>query len=449
MNKVLTSVRPALLPLLASLTLSACGGGSADTAPAATTQPAATAESAVAAGPGSVSSSSSSTSSSVASSAASSSAASSSAAAPASASSSSATSAGTQTPAAVSAVVTIDFANAANYANPSLPGYYAVAANDDNTPASNAVSDRAATLGRVLFYDRKLSINDGISCASCHQQAHGFDDPARFSQGFSGAAFTTAHAMRLGNVRYYAPGSMFWNKRAASVEAQATQPVQNAVEMGFDTANGGIDALLAKLRGVSYYADLFTYAFGDPAIDESRMQMALAQFERAMISADSRWDRAYAQVFSANAPNRNLDVTLPGFTAEENRGRHLFMGNRGAGGLECAECHEPPTFALVRNSGSNGLDAGESVRFKAPSLKNVGLATAFMHDGRFSTLEQVIDHYDSGIQAGPALDNRLQANNGPRRLNLSAADKAALVAFLRTLTDTNLTTDPRFSNPFR
>ena len=355
------------------------------------------------------------------------------------------------TPTTVSSILTIDFATPLNYGAPTLPAYYdATVVPLDNTPANNAITDRIATLGRVLFYDKKLSFNDSIACASCHKQATGFDDNVRFSAGFAGSTFTTAHAMRLGNVRYYRPGSMFWDKRTASVEVQASQPIQNAIEMGFTAANGGIPALLTKLRATPYYADLFTYAFGDSAISEARIQSALAQFQRAIISSNSRWDTGYATVFNATAPNRNLGANLPNFTTEENRGRQLFMTGQGGGGAGCSACHAPPTFALTANSDSNGLDAGETTIFKSPSLKNVAQSVAFMHDGRFATLDQVVEHYNSGVQAGPALDNRLKGPGGaPQRLNLSVADKAALVAFMRTLTDTSLNTDPRFSSPFR
>ena len=319
----------------------------------------------------------------------------------------------------------------------------------DNTPIDNVITNKVATLGRVLFYDKSLSINDTISCSSCHQQASGFDDPRRFSVGFSGAAFTTAHAMRLGNIRYSQPGSMFWDRRAVSVEAQASQPIQHAVEMGFVAGVGGINALITKLNATAYYPDLFTFAFGDAAITETRIQQALAQFERAMISYSSKWDTAYAQVYTPN-DNRGLGTSLlPNFTPSEDRGRQLFIAGPNAGGAGCAACHQPPTFALAANSRSNGLDAGETVVFKAPSLKNVALSQAFMHDGRFSTLDQVVEHYNSGVQLGTALDNRLSPNGQPLRLNLSADDKAALVAFMRTLTDTTLTTDAKFSSPFR
>lgn len=354
------------------------------------------------------------------------------------------------TPAGIAEFTTLSLSNLANYAAPVLPAYFdATVGALDNTPANNAVNDKVATLGRVLFYDKRLSINDSISCSSCHQQANGFDDPRRFSQGFSGLEFTTAHAMRLGNIRYYQPGSMFWDKRANSVEAQASQPIQHAVEMGFVPGVGGIPALITKMNASSYYPDLFAFAFGDAAITELRIQQALAQFERAMVSYNSKWDTAYAQVFAPNANNRGLGTVLPGFTAQEDRGRQLFIAGPNNGGAGCAACHQPPTFALVANSRSNGLDAGETIVFKAPSLKNIGLSKAFMHDGRFDSLEKVVEHYNSGVKLGPALDNRLSPNGQPLRLNLSTEDKAALIAFMNTLTDTTLTNDPKFADPFK
>jgi cytochrome c peroxidase len=351
----------------------------------------------------------------------------------------------------ISEYTTLNLTALANYAKPALPAHYDGNVTAlDNTPSDNLASDRVATLGRVLFYDKRLSINDAISCSSCHQQASGFDDPRRFSVGFSGASFTTAHAMRLGNVRYYQPGNMFWDKRSASVELQASQPIQHAIEMGFTAGAGGIPALIAKMNASAYYPELFNFAFGDGAITENRIQLALAQFERAMISASSRWDTAFAQVFNPNANNRGLGTPLPGFTAEEDRGRQLFVAGPNNGGAGCSACHQMPTFALAANSRSNGLDAGETLLFKAPSLKNVALSKAFMHDGRFSSLEEVVEHYNSGVKLGPALDtNRLAPNGVPLRLNLTAEDKAALVAFMKTLTDTTLTTDPKFSDPFK
>jgi cytochrome c peroxidase len=354
------------------------------------------------------------------------------------------------TPAGVAERTVIDFAHVANYSAPTLPAYFDRTVKAlDHSPASNPIDDRVATLGRVLFYDLRLSTNDKASCSSCHQQALGFTDSMRFSNGISNAATTDFHAMRLGNLRYWQPGSTFWDRRAASVEAQTSIPLHSLVEMGWGGAAGGFDALIRKMGATAYYPELFAWAFGSREITEARIQQALAQFVRAMVSSSSRWDTGYAQVFSSAAPNRALDVDLPNFTLEENRGRHLFMTGAGQGGAGCASCHLPPTFALTANAHSNGLDAGETRLFKAPSLRSVGLTGPYMHDGRFATLAEVVDFYDHGIQEGAALDDRLRQGGRPQRLNLSAADRAALVAFLRTLSDGALTTDARFGNPFR
>jgi cytochrome c peroxidase len=354
------------------------------------------------------------------------------------------------TPAGVAAATNIDFADVANYASPALPTHFdQTVAALDNSPTSNPVDDRVATLGRVLFHDLRLSTNNRASCAGCHQQRFGFTDPMRFSNGISTAGTTDFHAMRLGNLRYWQPGTMFWDRRVINAEVQASHPLHSLVEMGWSGPAGGIDALIRKMQATTYYPDLFAWAFGSAAITESRMQQALAQFVRAMVSRDSRWDSGYAQVFSATAPNRALDLDLPNFTAEENRGRHLFMTALAQGGAGCATCHRPPTFALAADARSNGLDAGETRLFKAPSLRSVGLTGPYMHDGRFATLAEVIDFYASGVRDGPALDPRLRQAGEPRRIDLSEADRAALVAFLKTLDDPVLATDPRFGDPFR
>lgn len=354
------------------------------------------------------------------------------------------------TPAGVAKHTTIDFANVANYAAPALPAYFDQTVQAlDNSPASNAINDRVATLGRVLFYDLRLSTNNKASCAACHQQVHGFTDSMRFSNGISNAATTDFHAMRLGNLRYWRPGSTFWDRRAASAEAQASIPLHSLVEMGWGGAAGGFDALTRKMAATDYYPDLFAWAFGSREISEPRIQQALAQFVRAMVSSASRWDTGYAQVFSPDAPDRRLDVDIPNFTPQENRGRHLFMAGAAQGGAGCSSCHLPPTFALAADARSNGLDAGETRLFKAPSLRSVGLTGPYMHDGRFATLAEVVDFYDHGVRNGPALDERLRQGGKPQRLRLSAADRSALVAFLMTLSDPALIKDARFSDPFR
>lgn len=350
----------------------------------------------------------------------------------------------------------IDPTAPANYAAPTLPAHYdSVLLATSNQTASNPLSDKGATLGRVLFNDKRLSFNDSKSCASCHAQGSGFADTAQFSSGFAGG-LTTAHAMRLGNVAFYQGASMFWDKRAASVEAQATIPIQNVTEMGFDSTHGGFAALITKMNALPYYPELFKWVFGDSTITEARVQKALAQYERAMISSSSKWDRAYAVVYASNPvgnSNQKFAQSLAGtnipaadrLTASEDNGRLLFIQGPANGGKGCAGCHQPPTFALNANSKSNGLDAGETTIFKSPSLKNVGLAGRFMHDGRFSNLAQVLAHYATGIRAGAALDNRLPVGG----IAMTAQEQADIVAFLNTLTDSTLGTDARFTDPFK
>lgn len=351
----------------------------------------------------------------------------------------------------IAAALTVDPTQLLNYAAPVLPAHYAglIGSLTDNGRAA-PVTNAGATLGRVLFHDKQLSITGVTSCASCHAQASGFSDPARFSVGFDGVGGTTSHSMRLANARFYQPGTMFWDRRAATVEAQATEPIINAVEMGFDAAHGGLDSLLRRMRTLPYYPELFFLAYGDSAITVDRLQRAVAQYVRSIISTSSRWDSGYAAVFNPGLPDRGVNQPIPSFTAQENRGRELFFTPPPQGGAGCGACHVAPTFALVANSLSNGLDAGETRIFKSPSLKNVGVPGPFMHDGRFATLEEVVQHYDNGVQNGPALDQRLRGPGGqPLRLNLGPGDRAALVAFLRTLTDTQLAVDPGFTDPFR
>ena len=348
----------------------------------------------------------------------------------------------------------LDLTSPSNYTAPTLPAHYdsTVLATSNQTNA-NVLTDKGATLGRVLFNDVRLSFNDTQSCASCHAQANGFVDQNQFSTGFTGG-LTTAHAMRLGNIAFYRGNSMFWDKRATSIEDQATDPIQNAIEMGFDATHGGLAALITKMQALPYYPELFAWVYGDSAITSARIENALAQFQRSMISSDSKWDRAYAVVFAANGnvnSGANFGRSLAGnnipaanrFSLSEDRGRDLFMRAPNNGGKGCASCHEPPTFSLDRNSRSNGLDLNETVIFKSPSLKNVELSGRFMHDGRFTTLEEVLTHYATGIQAGPARDNRLPVGG----INMTAQEQADIVAFLKTLTDTSLNSDPRFSNP--
>lgn len=355
----------------------------------------------------------------------------------------------------VDAYLCLDMDNLDNYANPTLPAHYNnnVFTTFDNTPANNPITDKGATLGRVLFYDKQLSINNTVACASCHIQALGFTDTATLSIGFDGVSLTSKHSMRLGNARFYPDSTMFWDKRAANLEAQSIEPIQNEVEMGYDANHGGMGAVITKMYTLPYYPELFEFVYGDTVITEARIQLALAQFVRCMVSVNSKFDAGFAQVFNPQVPNGNVGANFPNFTAQENRGKTVFLTPPGNGGAGCAGCHSIPTFGLVANTGGNGLDAGETIAFKSPSLKNIAMNGPYMHDGRFATLEEVVEHYNSGVQVGPAIDPKLLLPPGggppqPVRLNLTNDDKAALVAFLNTLTDNVITSDAKFSDPF-
>ena len=304
----------------------------------------------------------------------------------------------------------------------------------DNTPTSNPITDAGATLGRVLFYDPRLSRTDATSCASCHRQSLGFADALPRSLGVTGV-LTPRHATGLANARFYGSGRFFWDERAVSLEAQVLEPIQHRDEMGMS-----LDSLPIKLAVTSYYPALFTSAFGSPTITSDRIARALAQFTRAMVSGGSRYDRAFDA-----AGNANLAATL---TPQEIMGEEVF---RRSG---CPSCHVGVAQAgeALHNNGLdatvNDTGAGRG-RFKTPSLRNVAVRRRFMHDARFTSLEEVVAFYDSGVQPSPALDALLRAPDGsPRRLGLSDVERAALVTFLGTLTDSTFLTSPRFANPF-
>lgn len=307
----------------------------------------------------------------------------------------------------------------------------------DNTPADNPITDAGATLGRVLFYDTRLSRNETVSCSSCHRQAHGFADTTAFSTGFAGER-TTRNAMSLAFARFYPNGRYFWDERAETLEAQVLMPIEDPVEMGMT-----LEETVARLEATTFYPTLFADAFGTPEVTSERLAKALAQFIRSIVAPNARYDQARAlQPGPTGQP-------LPTFTPEENRGLRLFFGD-----ARCSQCHggdlmithRPFSNGLDRFPSDQGAGAGQ---FKVGSLRNVALTAPYMHDGRFATLEEVVAHYDSGIQPHFALFPALGGRSGqPLRLDLSPKDRAALVAFLRTLTDETLATEARWSDPF-
>lgn len=344
--------------------------------------------------------------------------------------------------------------NPFNYAAINLPGFLTAPpiVAQINTPADNPITDWGSTLGRVLFYDKTLSVNKSISCASCHQQEHGFSDTKVLSKGFNNGN-TGRHSMSLVNARYYPNRRFFWDERAATLEQQVLQPIQDAVEMGLR-----LDTLINRLNAAAHYPVLFEKAFGDKTINSDRVSKALSQFVRSIVSYQTKFDTGFAAV----PPGANIgNTTFPNFTDGENRGKALFFSPA----LACASCHGTPTFTGP-NAQNNGLDAtftdfgvggvngnpADNGKFKVPSLKSIELTAPYMHDGRFATLEQVIEHYNSGVQANPNLAPQLRIpppGMGVKRLNLSQQQKDDLLAFLKTLTDRTISADVRFSNPFK
>jgi cytochrome c peroxidase len=328
------------------------------------------------------------------------------------------------------------------YTNLELPLHFTqpAAQRFDNTPADNPTTDQGATLGRVLFYDTRLSVNNTISCGSCHVQAHAFVDPNRFSRGFEGG-LTDRHAMSLVNLRYHPRGRFFWDERGGNLEAMVLMPVENRIEMGQDLAQ--LPAILAR---DAQYPRLFREAFGDSAITQEALARALAQFLRSMVSYQSRYDEGRAKA-------RSTAQDFMNFTLQENRGKALFLRHCSLCHLADQEAHfvmvEPVNTGLDEDTrrpdggvGDITLNPRDVGRFKSPSLRNVEFTAPYMHDGRFSGLEAVLDHYSSGGRTHPNKDVRVQP------LHFTDSEKAALIAFLKTLTDREFLADPKFSDPF-
>jgi cytochrome c peroxidase len=370
--------------------------------------------------------------------------------------SSSSTSAAQSTPAVTAAFGTaVDLNALPNYAAQTIPAYIT----KDNGMA-NVITNGKAVIGRVLFYDKKLSTTNTIACASCHLQQFAFSDTAAVSIGVNGT--TGRHAMRLVNARFANEPKFFWDERAATLEIQTTRPIQDHAEMGYSGTGGdpALSELLAKLQGVEYYKELFTAVYGDAAVTEARMQECLAQFVRSIQSFDAKYDAGRAAAGNDQAPFAN-------FTPMENQGKNLFFappqfdgsGIRIGGGAGCAGCHAGPEFDIDPRTLNNGvigkIGGGTDVTVtRAPSLRDVvkadGTANGpFMHIGASSQLITVINHYDSIVVAGNTnLDPRLRPAGNPQRLRLTQQEKDALTAFIRTLAGSNVYTDTKWSDPF-
>lgn len=355
----------------------------------------------------------------------------------------------------------IDPAILLNYANQAKPAY--LNPNKDNT-GTNVITNAKATLGRVLFYDKNLSIDNSISCGSCHKQEFAFSDTAQASKGLA-IGVTARHSMRLINSRFAVERKFFWDERAATLEQQTTMPIQDHAEMGFSGQSGrpGFSNLILKLQALNYYKELFKFVYGDETITEARMQECMAQFVRSIQSFDSKYDVGRAQVANDNQ-------AFPNFTAQENQGKQLFItppvfngaGVRVNGGAGCNACHNAPEFDIDPNSRNNGIigrivpGGGIDITVtRAPSLRdlvnNNGVQNGpLMHTGNLTTLQNAIGHYGT-INIAPGntnLDPRLTPGGVGQQLNFNAQEVNALMAFLRTLSGTNVYTDRKWGNPF-
>ena len=321
------------------------------------------------------------------------------------------------------------------------------------------------TLGRVLFYDRQLSLNNSVSCASCHKQALAFADNVAQSKGFDNK-LTSRNSMPIQNLGgfffvggvfndlrdslftngdvFFGSQTLFWDGRENDVNKMVLRPIVNHVEMGISD----LDKLAAKLQNVPYYKELFLKAFGSEEVTTERISAGLSSFILTIGSQNTRFDKFLRGQIQ--------------LSAQELNGQQLFIQT-----YECNECHQvgnPHGYVLAGTFANIGLDPvyddggvehatgnpNDAGKFKIPSLRNVLLTAPYMHDGRFETLEDVFEHYSSGIDDHPNLDHRLRDNTGsPIAMNISTQDKRSIVAFLGTLTDQDMLSDPKFSNPFK
>lgn len=310
----------------------------------------------------------------------------------------------------------------------------------------NELTVAKVQLGRMLFYETNLSLDGSMSCSSCHIQANGFSDPDRFSLGVDQLP-GKRQAMAVFNLAWNT-NEFFWDGRAHLLRDQSLLPIQDPLEMKEELAS-----VVAKLEVQQQYRDQFSRAFGSEEVTALKISLALEQFMNSIVSVNSKYDQFLAG-----------EVTL---SASEERGRELFFAEYNpffpaVSGADCQHCHSGKNFENDKYL-NNGLDSeadwtdlgrydvtgdpDDRAKFKVTSLRNIEVTAPYMHDGRFATLEEVVDHYNSGIKASSTLDITLE-NTRATGLMLTAQDKIDLIAFLKTFTDTELLTDPKYASPF-
>ena len=299
-------------------------------------------------------------------------------------------------------------------------------------PTDNETSVEGIALGRKLFYDKILSGDETQSCASCHQQARAFSDNKKFSVGIDGIA-GKLNASAIINVGWQS--STFWNGRANSLEEQALDPVENPIEMHLSWT----DAVF-RINADKNYRQEFKIVFGTDVITKEMVTKAIAQFERSLISNQSRFD----QFLGGHTELSPLELA----------GYNLFISEK----AECFHCHGVPLFTddELHNNGLDVIpdkgyffvtaDIHDKGKFRTPTLRNVEFTAPYMHDGRFETLEEVIDFYSDSIKSSPTVDPLMPNDNGG--FHWTQLEKLQLLAFLKTLSDTAYINNPEFSNPF-
>ncbi len=309
-------------------------------------------------------------------------------------------------------------------------------------PANNPTTVEGANLGRMLFYETMLSGDNSMNCATCHQQKDAFSDLRRFSTGINGD-IGTRQSMALINLGFGGDG-FTWDGSAKTIEQQVVEPVPNPIEMHQEWTEA-----LAQLQAHPDYPELYEKAFGTNTISVELTAKAIAQFIRTLVSVQSKNDLA-------RTPGSGVF-----FTDQEQRGRLLFEGEEG----QCFHCHGGPNFTDGRFV-NNGLDEVATIadfkdpglggfngnsndfgKFKTPTLRNIELTPPYMHDGRYQTLEQVINFYSDSIRTSPNRDPVLVAEF-PNGIFMTEEEKADLLAYLKTFTDTIFINNEQFSNPF-
>lgn len=306
-------------------------------------------------------------------------------------------------------------------------------------PFDNPQTVEGVTLGRKLFYDPILSGNNTQSCANCHAPENAFTDSDQFSDGIDGL-LGNRNSMPLFNMAWNYNEKFFWDGRSFSLEQQALAPVKDPIEMHNTWTNA-----MSSLQNHTEYPNLFFEAFGTTTIDSTLVTKALAQFERTLISGNSRFDKHLLG-----------ELTL---TASELNGFNIFMDETKG---DCFHCHGNANNPLWTDNifHNNGLDAvitdiglgavtGDPAgngKFKSPSLRNLKFTAPYMHDGRFATLDDVINHYSEGLQNSPTIDPLMKAVNDGG-VHITDDEKTDLKAFLLSLSDDEFINNPDFQNP--